>query len=124
MNVDKYCKFYVDTTMVKSEFEDLLVDALGGEVRNFDIYFSDFSLHVFKNDEYYPDLLAKDPNEFLFFPFCVELECENESVSIEAFIDAAKSVFNILKNEDMRTVAACDFEEVLPQKGRHHVVCE
>ena len=77
----------------------------------------EYKFYVSKNDEYKyqnnKEKCKEFPDGFLYFPYRVELYFLNEKIAI----DLISSFIKKLWENNIPAIAACDFEDELPEKG-------
>ncbi|SSY80814.1 hypothetical protein [Alysiella crassa] len=71
-----------------------------------------FSLSLLKNKEFQPK-----SDDFLFFPIIIEVDLLNEQYHRE-YIEQIILLLNYLNTFNIQIIAACDFENELPQINR------
>lgn len=75
-----------------------------------------FSIEVRQNEEYDEKKAKYFPDGFLYFPFSVEIDIQDDISKA----DAAKEISIILKflwESNHTAIASCEFEELLPESG-------
>jgi len=70
------------------------------------------------NDDYSPEVLQRDPTDFVYFPYTVEIEAASEGMGLKRYLGVVATVMEALAGSGMRVVAACDWEDRLPGGGR------
>ncbi len=75
-------------------------------------------MDVRKSDDYSPEMLARDPSDFIYFPYTVEIEPVRSDLDLERYLAVVGSVMESLARTGMQVVAACDWENRLPGRGR------
>jgi hypothetical protein len=112
------CKIYVTgrDDLSEKELMSAIIEKVGHDRLTFDGFEKvGYSYSMRANDEY--DKLQEKifPDGFLYFKFIIEIEID-ESIETE---NAAKEIGQLLVYlwSSYSAVAACDFEELLPENG-------
>lgn len=112
-----YCKIYVNVDKNIDEITDEIEEIISIESDNFHSFEGDiFTLDVLRNKEYDEVKCDKFPDGFLFFKFCIEIDCTDRNKEKD-YLEFVSKIMNSLWESGMRLVVSCDFEEVLPNKG-------
>jgi hypothetical protein len=110
--MDRYCEIYVFFTSEKEELIRLLKDIVKGKSDRNVIRTEIMEIYVDKNDSFDYEL-AKDVDKgFIYYHFILEIDLLSPNLTI-----VVESVADLLKQlwlKDIPAVAACDFEELLP----------
>lgn len=113
-----FCKIYVAKSRINGVHLLASISALINEqlVNHMYVEKSGYYIDINANDEYDKEKEKEFPDGFLYFPFSIEIDIQND-IRIE---DAAREVSCLLKylwENNYAAVAACDFEDQLPEKG-------
>jgi hypothetical protein len=113
---DLYCKIFIDTEIVKEELIELLHKRIRGEISKSNITSNSLDIHVSKNHDF--DKIQKNDklNGFLYSQYYLDIEPMN-SIDQEIYINNIAELLNYLWKMNMKSVAACDFEEELSNIG-------
>ena len=74
------------------------------------------SIEVRKNDDFDEVKLKKFPDGFLYFPFCIEIDID-ENINVNVIANDVSSILTFLWTNNYAAVASCDFENLLPENG-------
>jgi hypothetical protein len=75
-----------------------------------------YSMEVRANDDYDEEKEKVFPDGFLFFPFCVEIEFQ-DNVLIDDIVKHVSEILTFLWGNNFTAIASCDFEHLLPENG-------
>jgi hypothetical protein len=115
--MNSFCKIYVSGPSVIDElrgnvFEFLKLTKVSGSFGESD----SFALSIAKNDEFDKKLQTEFPDGFLYFKFIFEFDFKNKELK-EFQVDIVSKTLEWLWGKNMAAVAACDYEEKLPENG-------
>jgi hypothetical protein len=116
-SVDLACIIYVDV------HKDELVDRLNHQMLAKDtcnsVFYAQYNEIEFLNNlDYDPISSQQFPDGFLHFQQRIEIfPDESKSVSLENQIELVSMILKILWSQDIPAIAACDYEENLPNNG-------
>ena len=113
-----YTKLFVRTDHSHAELLAQLAAALQGDVEGWTIALDDCEIDVRLNDEASASVRAQNADNFLYFPYTVEVVCDSVGGDVERYVSRVGSIMNTLHQAGMAVVAACDWEERLPGGGR------
>ena len=116
--MNMFCRIYVGGTKTKeSIILDFVSDILETPVSNaWHIENKEFSLSVDRNDEYNFDKSKGFPDGFLYFQFSLSIDFI-ENIDILRVVGVINKVLEYLWANNYPAVAACDYEELLTEKG-------
>jgi hypothetical protein len=110
--MDLYCSMFVDFSGdTKGILEKISKAIPGSEIENSSIDTDKIALSVRRNDEF--DNKGVD---FLFFKYIVEIDPTDES-TLETQVDFISKMLTNFWDDEIKAVAACDFEDMLPNNG-------
>jgi len=115
---DFFAKVYVDTSLEHDRLLQVTADAVFGTVDDWTILADGVEIDVRPNDDFRSAYCTIDPDDFLYFPFALDVESVTEAITIDSFIALLSEVMNRLHVRGMRVVVACDWEGRLPGSGR------
>lgn len=115
---DLFAKFYVDTTLDHGRLLAAVARILGGEVSRFTVESPVVEADVRPNDDHRSPQRASAPDDFVYFPFTLDVEPAGGGTDLDAFLAAISAIMVGLAEADMRVVVACDWEDRLPGGGR------
>ena len=109
MEPDWYCKLFIRADMSKEELLDLLNLHLRGVKQGIRTIRTELlELDLIGNDEYVPGSW-----DFLFWRYYADLEAVTEERV--AYVRCIRKLMAFLRERQIETVAACDFEQELKQ---------
>ena len=104
---DWYCKLFICAEMSEKELLDLINLHLHGIKQGIrTIRTGLLELDLIRNDEYVPG-----SQDFLFWRYCADLEAVTEERV--AYVRCIRKLMAFLRERQIETVAACDFEQEL-----------
>ncbi|EDN67695.1 conserved hypothetical protein [Beggiatoa sp. PS] len=110
---DLYCKVYVNTKMSQEMLLDFIANNFNGYIELRTVYSPFFEADVFKNEDADP-LKAIFPDDgFLYYPYYLEIE-PVDNIEQASYIAFIARLLSALWKMGAKAVAACDFEEELP----------
>jgi len=116
MEEDLYCKVYVDGNYECSDLMTLIAEAINGNILLRVVENKLFNVTVFKNEDYDKDRIA-EVGGFVFFPYYLEIEPNDETSVISAeYKSLVGDLLETLWKAGADAVVACDFEDELPKK--------
>jgi hypothetical protein len=110
------CEIYVDTDAPHDELTERVQQLVNGTTKLWTIYVAEYVIDVRRNPDFDRMHRQDFPDGFLYFRYCLDVFSNLEYQQAEA----VKFVSNLLTNLwalGLPAVAACDFEEQLPEKG-------
>lgn len=121
-NEDLYCNLFIDFEGDLKEADNLIAKLTNGSlkssVRVIETTFAE--MDVRRNDGYKTpkELRSKDPgDDFLFWKYHIDIE-PKEGATRQAYISMISRLLLDLWAQGVDAVAACSFEDQLPQKHR------
>ena len=117
------CKVYLDVDTSSGQLAVYIAHLLNGTVEGRTVLTKDGEIDVLMNDEY--DELARRefPDGSLHFPYLVEFYAEPQQ-ELKKRVATVAAVLSHFWSKGVPAVAACDYEEKLPNQGgyRSHTV--
>jgi hypothetical protein len=113
-----YAKLFVDTRMGHADILKTTADAVKGQLQQWTIEAADVEIDVRPNDDYNSPQRALAPDDFLYFPFALDVEASSDAVPLKRFLDVLSQLMQQFATAGMRVVVACDWEDDLPGGGR------
>lgn len=122
-NVEKppkvfFAKAYIDGDVKHATILNLVADAVDGDVHGWTVEANGIEIDVRPNDDFRSKGRRSDPDDFVYFPFTLDVEAVDAVVDLDGFLAVLSSLMQRLHSERMRVVAACDWESQLPGGGR------
>ena len=113
-----YAKLFVDTSADHAALLRVVRDCTNGVQDDWTIVSSSVEAEVRPNDD--SRLPARDdsPDDFVYFPFTIDIEPVNAGCGLDEFLKGISTIVVGLAQSGMRVVAACDWEDALPGGGR------
>jgi hypothetical protein len=114
---DLFAMLYVDTSLDHRSLLESVARFLDGEVADWTVESQAIEADVRPNDDYRSPERASSLNDFVYFPYTVDVESVG-STGLEAFLGAISKIMFGLAGSRMRVVVACEWEDRLPGGGR------
>lgn len=111
MEVNGYCELYIDTTMPRSELNDLVQEMTGGQVGTYCVDCGWGELEIRENDEYSRLKKHRPDDGFLYFRYIADVEPKKLDQTV--YVEGLRKLVNSLRARDIGVVPACDFEDEL-----------
>ncbi len=108
------CDIYLDTDIELKELSSNVARFLSCPYDPLELKGDNFTIYINKNDEFDPEDRYSD---FLFYRYLVEIE-SNMNSEFESFKNLIVRLLDFFWDNKMPAVAACDFEDILPNKGK------
>lgn len=109
------CKIYVDANCAKGELATRIAELFSAHAEGTTIEMQCGEVDVQRNDEFDETARLEFPDGFLSFGLLVELYTDDPATPRCA--DAAARILEYLWAQDFPAVAACDYEDQLPNGG-------
>lgn len=114
-----HTRIYAATKRSRDDVASIAASAVAGRVERSSVVGQRCVIDVRRNDEYDPRPRDDaDADAFLYFPLTVEVWTEDPSVSLKSYLSTVAAVMQALAADGSRLVAACDWEHLLPGRGR------
>lgn len=110
MTDDLYCKVYLDATFSVASVRELMATLTEGTLKGRSIFSKELMIDVFENKTKSADY---PPNDFVQWPFYLEIEPSGDNISFDTYLSALASVLRGLQAQDIRVTPSCDFEDQL-----------
>jgi hypothetical protein len=114
----RFAKAYVDGDVQHARMLDVIADAVDGDVDGWTVEAGGIEIDVRPNEDCRSRQHNTDPDDFVFFPFTLDIETVDEAADLDEFLRVISSVMRRLHSDGMRIVVACDWESQLPGGGR------
>jgi len=115
--VDAYCSLYVDANIEESVLAREIGEFFGVESEGDYVTTPQGNIAVVKNDEFDAKQRKDEKNGFLFYRMLLEIEPKVEMGKINA-VTLVSRLLNHLWERNFPAVAACHYEDELPNKGK------
>jgi len=107
VNMNLYCKIFVNTDSDYSQFFNSLFSFLNGKKLAVSFIVSDWcSISISRNKEY-----TENSTDFLYWKYFIDVDSETSDEVL--YIKRIRELVNFLKQNYSGAVCACDFEELL-----------
>ena len=114
---DLYCKLYVDTDFEIEQLKDEITSMVSGQKQLFRTIVTTFGeIDVNKNEDFDDKKRDIEPDGFIYSRYYLDIE-PKEDIEQQDYISGIGDLLQSLWSNGLKSVAACDFEEELPQKG-------
>lgn len=110
------CQVYIDSALSRTELLAIIANILSAEIDGYSLEGESFEADLLLNDRYNEDLKKQRPDGFLHYRYLVEF-FQTFSERNESNKKAIAGLLKVLWNKNIPAVAACDFEDELPEKG-------
>jgi hypothetical protein len=116
---DLYCKIYVDTDINIEQLKDKISMMVSGEKQLFRTIITSFGeIDVNKNEDFDRKKVLESDG-FIYSKYYLDIEPKG-NIEQQNYIQGISDLLQNLWNSGFKSVAACDFEEELPQKGGYN----
>ena len=116
-----FCKIFVNTNLAHGELIAKTASLTHGVIEQWTIVCNLYEISVVENDEY-DEIKYQDKDEgFLFSKFFLEIEPIATLTNKTTYISDISKLLEGLWQEGYSAVAACDFEDLLPNKGGYRI---
>lgn len=110
-----YCKIYLQSELSLTELQFEIAKKLHGQIHGYSILIENIEIDVSKSNDFDEKKSKEFPDGFLYFKYTIEVFGNNGK--IESFLNIVSCVLEFFWAKGTPAVAACDFEQALPQKG-------
>jgi len=108
-----YCKMYLNTNWEIQELYFYLIHLVSGKIEPIRTIKTDWGeLDLRKNPDFDLKQLEKEPSNFIAWQYYLDIEPQKNTEESD-YIRQIARLLNELNKNNMRAVAACDFEDVL-----------
>ena len=114
---DLYCKIYVDTDLDIEQQKDKITSVVSGEkvlFRTIATAFGEIDVNI--NEDFDEKKRNLESDGFIYSRYYLDIE-PIEGIEQQEYISHIGELLKSLWSSGLKSVAACDFEEELPQKG-------
>jgi hypothetical protein len=116
-NDDKLeCAIYADVSLSSTELAGHIANAIGGSVDGSTVITDVAAFDIRRSDDFDPKHKADFPDGFLYFRQIIEVYMRDAEQS-STLADLVSKLLELLWGKGWPAVAACDFEERLPERG-------
>ena len=115
---DLFAKAYVDGNIEHAALLQLVAGAVAGDADGWTVVAETAEIDVLANDDARSNRQEDNLDDFVYFPYALDIEAAATPVPLDDFIKIVSSVMIRLEKEGLRVVVACDWEERLPGGGR------
>ena len=113
MNVEPYCRLYIQSELSKEKLRELFLSIVEGELEGFTIVTPSFYADV-RNNIGNDFKKFQEEKDFIFSSHTAEIEpLDSQDVDIESYIQCVCSLITELRKAGMLVTAACEFEDVV-----------
>jgi hypothetical protein len=116
MPTNLYCKIYVNTHLTNSNFRRLIANILSGTVQRRTVYSKELIVDINKNEYFDDTMFSGNEDEFLFYQFYLDIQPSHPDDEKSYIAEVSRLLEELWRNAG-KAVAACDFEDILPNKG-------
>lgn len=114
-----YCKIFIDTDVPDETVLEKISTITAGIIDQWTVYADWSEIDFVDNDDFDEHKRNQKPDGFLFYRYYIEMS-PNEHVAAPDYIQHVADLMEKMWQEGWKAVAACDFEDKLPQKGGYH----
>jgi hypothetical protein len=108
-----YCKIYVDTDQDRTWLLQQVAEQCLGVVAGRTVSAPELVVDISRNEDYDP-VRAQSSEGFVHFPYYLDVE-PVDGIERTSYIDAVRNLLLGFSQSHIRAVAACDFENELPE---------
>ncbi|WP_444929706.1 hypothetical protein ACJJIF_18230 [Microbulbifer sp. SSSA002] len=109
--MDLCCKIFVNAKLSGDQLISWLLESFPGDIDGRTLITPLFEMDVISNEDFDKDKL----DDFVFYPFYLEIDASDEAEEVD-YISETGNLLRVLRSSDYAAVAACDFEEQLPEQ--------
>jgi hypothetical protein len=109
-----YCKVFVDGDMPRHDLVALVAECLSGSIQGRTVVASAMEVDINDNDDFVPRWRRTPPDDFVYFRFFLDVE-PGQSALRAPYVAQVGTLLKCLRGRGLKAVAACDFEQELPQ---------
>lgn len=102
------CKIYLVADIKPKEFGMTIAEIVGASYKLGSIEIGSLSI-----DTTYDKFGRFDSDDFVEWPFFIDVYAANEAIARETYISAVRKILSDLRANGFRAVPACDFEDEL-----------
>ena len=117
-NDELFCKIYVDTDREEVWLLQVIASHLKGRIEGRTIESDLIAVDVSENEDFDPAKRESD-DDFVFFRYYLDV-VSGKGAQRPGYVTAVSSILVLLWGLECRAVAACDFEDELPNRGGYH----
>ncbi|MFG0216219.1 1,4-dihydroxy-6-naphthoate synthase [Brevibacillus porteri] len=111
-----YCKLFIDTDIDRESLVQLISKISSGVITKYMISTRASEIEVRKNSGFDSENRLDKIDGFLYFRYYCDIEPKNENDKMD-YVTSIGVLLRGLWDLNIRAVAACDFEELLPNSG-------
>ncbi|ADU75661.1 hypothetical protein M972_112761 [Acetivibrio thermocellus AD2] len=112
-----YCKIYVDSDLDIEQLKQKIISIVSGEKQLFRTIVTTFGeIDINKNEDFDDEKRKLEVDGFIYSRYYLDIE-PKEDIGQQEYISHIGNLLRSLWSSGLKSVAACDFEEELPQKG-------
>lgn len=117
-----FCKIFVQTNESKENLIKKIGDLTQGTIEQWSVKCDLYVIGICKNDEFNREKYQEDDIDgFLFSKFLLEIEPIAALPNKTAYISSIGKLLEGLWRDGYGAVAACDFEDMLPNQGGYRM---
>ena len=108
-----YCKVYLNIELEIEELYSYLINLVSGKaepIRTIKTEWGELDLR--KNPDFNFKQIEKDPDDFIFWQYYLDIEPQKD-IEKSKYISQIAKLLNELNKNNIKAVASCDFEELL-----------
>ena len=117
-NMDYKCRIYLHSNLTMEELTDSVANLYQGEGTGLGIIVTAWAeIYIFENSDYKRGRTYEFPDGFLYFKYIIFIDPLPVKIDFQDFLIKTINVLYFFWNQNYPAVAACDFEDELPNKG-------
>ena len=116
MSEECFSKIFVKGDCTHAALLSLVAEALPGEIDDWTVVGDDCEVDVRPNEDHSPEALRRDPTDFVYFPYTVEVA--STGAGCTDHVHRVAVLMQAMHERGMQVVTASDWESELPGKGR------
>ena len=117
MTQELYTKLFVNIEMTHDELLRFVARLFGGDIEMWTVVCRSLDFDVRPNDDVDIQVLDSALDEFIRFPFTIEVASTTD-ITLEDYLAAIARLMIEIETKSGSVVAACDWEDMLPGEGR------
>ncbi|WP_040713618.1 hypothetical protein [Paenibacillus curdlanolyticus] len=115
--IDLFCKVFIDTDASYEEIAHYVSNSIIGTVEKWNISSPYCAIYLRENDEFDEFKRLESVGGFLYSRYYLDIE-PNDGVDSSQYISCISKLLTDLWDGRYTAVAACDFEQMLPNKDQ------
>lgn len=115
--IELYARVFVKVAGTLQELFGIVTSFVPGVYGCLNVVAQPYTLD-FSSNPYRSNLENSSPDDFLQYPYAIEVFADGKAVSLEEYLGFVSRLMTTLYDKGMDVVVACDWEERLPGGGK------